>query len=339
MIRRDIIAIGGSWGAVDAIKQLLRELPGDLAATLFIAIHVGARGNDLLAEIFAEQAAITTSTARDGDELQPGHAYVAPADHHLLLIGGVVRLGHGPRENMSRPAIDPLLRSVGACFGPRAIGVILTGMLNDGASGLADLKRCGGLTVVQSPRDAAASDMPWEALRATQVDYRAPLSGLPGLLAELSAQEAGAPIDVPADIAEEVEIALGTARTAILPDGLSDVTALTCPACGGVLSQIRREPPLRYRCQVGHAYTAEALVSQQESAVDEAIRLALRVVEERVTLTEAMRDDAHRAGRRAAASSYDERLAESRAHADVLQQAIEKTKRPAAGRKRRSVRH
>jgi len=336
-MRRDIIAIGGSWGAVDAVKQLLRDLPGDLAATLFIVIHVGAQGKDLLAEIFAEQAAISVSTARDGDELRPGHAYVAPADQHLLVVGGVVRLGHGPRENMSRPAIDPLLRSVGACFGPRAIGVILTGMLNDGAPGLADLKRCGGLTVVQNPRDAAASDMPWEALRATAVDYRAPLSSLPKLLVELSAQEAGAPIDVPADIAEEVEIALGTAPAAIPSEGRPDVTALSCPACGGALSRIRRQPLLRYRCRIGHAYTAEALAAEQETTVDQAIRLALQIVEERVALTEAMLRDARRAGRRAAASSYGERLAQSRAHADVLRQAIEKTKPPAAGRKRRSA--
>jgi len=322
MIRRDVIAIGGSRGAVEAVKWLLRNLPGDLAATLFIAIHIGARGNDLLAEMLAEHAEITASTARDGDELRPGHAYIAPADRHLLLAGGVVRLGHGPRENMSRPAIDPLLRSAGVCFGPRAIGVILTGMLNDGASGLSDLKRCGGVTVVQNPRDAVAPDMPWEALRASDVDYRAPLSALPALLVELSAQEAGLPTAVPADVAEEVEIALGSARAAIPRDGLTDATPLTCPACGGVLSRMRRQTSLRYRCQVGHAYTADALAIRQEGAIDEAIRVALRIVEERITLTESMLADARRAGRKAAASSYSERLAESRAHAAVLRQAI-----------------
>jgi len=276
----------------------------------------------MLAEILAEHASISASMARDGDGLRPGHAYVAPADRHLILADGVVRLGHGPRENMSRPAIDPLLRSAGACFGPRAIGVVLTGMLNDGASGLADLKRCGGVTVVQTPRDAAAADMPWEALRASDVDYRAPLSDLPALLAELSAQEAGPRAEIPADIADEVEIALGTPRSAVLPKGLSEISPLTCPDCGGVLSRIRRLPPLRYRCQVGHAYTAEALATHQGGTVDEALRLALRIVEERIALTEAMLAEACHAGRGAAAASYAERLAESRAHADVLRRAI-----------------
>jgi len=322
MGRRDIVAIGGSWGAVDAVSRLLCDLPGDFAATLFITIHLGAQGDDILAEILDEHAPISASTARDGDGLRPGHAYVAPADRHLILLDGVVRLGHGPRENMSRPAVDPLLRSAGACFGPRVIGVILTGLLNDGASGLTDLKRCGGLAVVQSPRDAAASDMPWEALRACDVDYRAPLSDLPALLVELTAQNAEPPADIPADILEEVEIALGTARTAILPDDLSDVTPLSCPACGGVLSRIKRHPPLRYRCQVGHAYTAEALATQQGKSVDDTLRFVLRILEERVVLTEMMLADARRAGRMSAANAYAERLAESRANADVLRRAL-----------------
>lgn len=324
MNQRDIIAVGGSWGAVDAVNRLFRDLPGDLPATLLIALHVGAQGRNLLAELFAEGASITASTAKDGDELRPGHAYVAPADRHLLLIDGVIRLGRGPRENMSRPAIDPLLRSVGVCRGPRAIGVILTGMLNDGASGLADLKKCGGLTVVQNPRDALAAEMPWEALQNSEVDYRAPLSDLPALLVALCGQKAGPPAEVAADIASEVEIALGSARTAILPEGISDITALTCPACNGVLSRIKREPPLRYRCQVGHAYTAEALADQQEGSVDEALRVALRIMEERVRLTGAMLGDAKRSGHKAAAVSYQTRLAESQTYADILRQAVER---------------
>lgn len=156
MSRRDIIAIGGSLGAVDAVKQLCRDLPGDLAATMFAVIHVGAQGNNLLAGIFDAQSALSISTAVDGEVLRGGHAYVAPADHHLLVIDNVVRLGRGPRENMARPAIDPLFRSVGVSFGPRTIAVVLTGMLNDGTSGLADVKRCGGVTIVQSPADAVA---------------------------------------------------------------------------------------------------------------------------------------------------------------------------------------
>jgi two-component system, chemotaxis family, protein-glutamate methylesterase/glutaminase len=322
MSRRDVIAIGGSTGAVEAVAQLCRDLPGDLAAMLFIVIHVGAEGNNLLAGIFDEESPITVTTAVDGERLRPGHAYVAPADHHLLVIDNVVRLGRGPRENMARPAIDPLFRSVGACFGPRVIAVVLTGLLNDGASGLADVKRCGGITVVQNPADARAPDMPWGALRGSDVDYRAPLSDMAALLIKLAGEETGPRVEIPEDINSEVAIALGRRSESSVLAGFSDPVALSCPACGGVLSQVRRWPPLRFRCQVGHSYTAEALASEKEGTVDEAVRVALRIMEERAELTRKMADDARRSGRDAAARSYEQRVSESHAYADILRRAI-----------------
>lgn len=322
MSRRDIIAIGGSLGAVDAVKQLCRDLPADLAASIFIVIHVGANGNNLLAGIFDANSAISINTAVDGEVLQPGHAYVAPADHHLLVIDDVVRLGRGPRENMARPAIDPLFRSVAMSFGPRAIAVVLTGMLNDGASGLADVKRCGGVTVVQNPADALAAEMPMGALRGSDVDYRAPLSEMPALLIKLVGEESGPAVDIPEGIVSEVEIALGRRSDSEILAKFSDPVAMSCPACGGVLSQIRRWPPLRFRCQVGHSYTAEALETEKEGTVDEAIRVALRIVEERAVLTQKMADDARQSGRGAAAASYEQRMNESRAYAETLRQAI-----------------
>lgn len=304
MSRRDIIAIGGSLGAVEAVRLLCRSLPSDFDAALFIAIHVGAHGNDMLADILAEHASITASTAKDGDKPRRGHAYIAPADHHLLLIDGEVRLGRGPRENMARPAIDPLFRSAGVSFGPRAIGVVLTGLLKDGASGLADLKRCGGLAVAQNPRDAKAPDMPREALHSAEVDYRAPLGDLPALLTALSRQEAAPPPDIPADIRGEIEIALGTPRTAILSPDITELGAPTCPARG--------------------VFTAEALAAQKEGSVDEAMRVALRILEERVHLTETMAEEARQTGRSAAARSYEERLGEIKSNAELLRDAIDK---------------
>lgn len=323
MSRRDIIAIGGSLGAVEAVKQLCRDLPPDLAATMFIVIHVGAEGNNLLADIFDAQSRIPISTAVDGEPLLPGHAYVAAADHHLLIIDNVVRLGRGPRENMTRPAIDPLFRSVAISFGSCTIAVVLTGLLNDGAAGLADIKRCGGITVVQNPADAVAPDMPRGALNASDVDYRAPISEMASLLVKLANEEAGPSVVAPADIKTEVEIALGRRADSEVTAQFADPVPLSCPACGGVLSQVKRSP-LRFRCQVGHGYTAEALAIEKEGTVDEAVRVALRIMEERAVLTEKMAYDARRSGRDAAANSYDQRISESRAYADILRQAIEK---------------
>ncbi|MCZ8390214.1 chemotaxis protein CheB [Achromobacter xylosoxidans] len=324
MDKRDVIAIGGSLGAIEAVKQLCRDLPADLAATMFIVIHIGAHGMNRLADIFGAQSAFPVTTAVHGERLQRGHAYVAPADHHLLVIDGVAILGRGPRENMARPAIDPLFRSVAMSYGPRAIAVVLTGMLNDGAAGLADVKRCGGTTVVQNPADALAADMPWGALLGSDVDHRAPLSQMAALLTRLSAQEAGPPVPVPAEVRIEVDIALGRVTGTQTLASISDPVGLSCPACGGILSQVRRSSPLRFRCQVGHGYTAESLATEKEESVDEALRVALRIMEERALLTQKMADEARGAGREATAASYSERSRESRAYADILKRGIEK---------------
>jgi two-component system chemotaxis response regulator CheB len=322
MNRRDIIAIGGSLGAVDAVKQLCRVLPSDLAATLFIVVHIGDHGNDLLADIFDAQSAISIKTAVDGENLQPGHAYVAPADHHFLVLDNKVRLGRGPRENMARPAIDPLFRSVAISYGPRAIAVVLTGLLNDGAAGLADIKRCGGITVVQSPADAVAPDMPLGALRGSDVDYRAPLADMAPLLVKLAGEEAGPPVEIPEDIKSEVQIALGRRSDAEVIAKFANPVPLSCPACGGVLSEVNR-PPLRFRCQVGHSYTAEALATVKEGAVDEAVRVALRIIEERIVLSEKMAFEARMTGREAAATSYERRIGDFRDYAQILRRSIE----------------
>ncbi|MCA1371746.1 chemotaxis protein CheB [Bradyrhizobium sp. BRP14] len=322
MGRRDVIAIGGSMGAVSALQHLLRELPSDFDATVFVVVHVGAHGNDLLADILNYHVEIAVKTAVDGEQVQRGCVYVAPADHHLLVLDNKIRLGRGPRENLSRPAVDPLFRSVGLSYGPKAVGVVLTGMLNDGAAGLADLKRCGGVTVVQNPLDAVAPDMPMGALEASEVDYRAPLADLASLLLKLTGDAPGPTVPIPPDIRLEVDIALGRPVTPGAIDAIADTVPLSCPACGGVLSEIRNRPPLRFRCQVGHAYTSEALATETEGAVDEAMRVALRIIEERVTLCEKMADDAWRSGLDAAARANKRRADEIRAHAETLRGAI-----------------
>jgi two-component system chemotaxis response regulator CheB len=179
MNKRNIIAIGGSSGGIGAAKQLLAALPNDFPAAVFIAIHVGSIGLNGMAQVLGAASALPTNTAVDGEPVQAGRVCVAPADHHLLILDDVVRLGRGPRGNMARPAIDPLFRSVGISWGGRAIGVVLSGWLNDGAAGLADLKRCGGLTVVQNPWDAEARAMPLAALHTADVDYRVPAAARP----------------------------------------------------------------------------------------------------------------------------------------------------------------
>lgn len=321
MARREIIAIGGSAGSIEVIRLICRTLPADLQASVLIAVHVGTGNPNLLAAILDSGGPLPARTAVEGEPLRGGRIYVAPADRHLVIDGRRVRLGRGPRENMARPAIDPLFRSAGVNFGARAVGVLLSGMLNDGASGLADLKRCGGVTVVQSPLDAVESEMPRTALLVSDVDYRAPASDLADLINRLAQEEPGSDFAPPASIALEVEIAMGRPSDSPTIASIADPVPLACPGCGGTLSQIKRSP-LRFRCQVGHGYTAEALAHEQEDSVDEAFRIALRIIGERAVLMETMALDAVRAGRTTAAAGFDDRGREFRRYAAILMKRV-----------------
>lgn len=315
------IALAGSAGAIGALKTVLGGLPSELAAPVLVTVHVGAGSLNLLAQIFDAATPLAVTTARDGEPAISGHVYVAPADRHLLVIDRVIRLGRGPRENMSRPAIDPLFRALGLSYGSGAIGGLLSGYLNDGAAGIADLKRCGGLTVVQNPGDAPAPDMPFAALRASDVDYRAPTAEIAQLLVRLLSIKPALRKDPPVDVALEVDIALGRPLDGKMLQQIAEPSVISCPACGGVLSQVRRTLPLRYRCPVGHAFTGEFLAEEQYVGVDEAVRVALRIIEERAALTEKLAEEAHRAGRPKSAKDYERRAQEFRGYAEVLRQA------------------
>jgi len=321
MSNRNVVAIGGSAGAIEPLNAILAKLPRDLKATIIVVIHIPAEGSGVYSAI-ASRCPFPVVMAQDGMAIECGKVFVAPPDHHLLLFGEVFKLGKGPRENLSRPAIDPLFRSVALSAGPRAIGLVLSGMLNDGASGLASIKRCGGIALVQAPNTAGAAAMPIAALEATPVDQSAGEGELASAIVRYVREEPGPSQAAPAELKLEVEIAAGAASTTGTIVKLGHPVALTCPDCGGVLSEIDGSHPLRFRCQVGHAYTGKVLLTEQQSAVDEAMRVALRIVEERAELVSRMGHDASVSGREGIAVNFFQKSDEYRAHADTLRQAL-----------------
>lgn len=223
---------------------------------------------------------------------------------------------------MARPAIDPLFRSAAAAYGSRVVGVLLSGLLNDGASGLSAIKRCGGLALVQDPQDALADEMPLAGLQAVTADLIAPSQRIGDVLSDLVREAAGPRVPIPPEIQLEVDIAAGERIDSPVLRRIADPAALNCPQCGGVLSQVRAPGPLRFRCQVGHAVTAQVLAADQENAVDEALRVALRIIEERAELVTRMAADGRNAGRRAVAEMYEERAEEYRRYADTIRRAV-----------------
>ena len=320
MAKRDIFVVGGSAGSTTPLKELVAGLPGDFPGSLFITTHIPSTHQSYLPELLSQIAKIPVRCAVDGQPIEPGQAYVAASDRHLLLIDSTVRLGYGPRENMSRPAIDPMFRSAALTYGPRAVGVILSGMLDDGASGLFSIKQAGGTAVVQRPLDAQYDEMPRAALEAVDADYVASANDLATLVNEVAGLEAGEPAETPDSLEFEVEVAAGRRLGSELLRRFSEPTGLTCPGCGGVLSEVHGGKPLRFRCQTGHAYTAEKL-AVHGAAVDEAVRVALRVMEERVDLVQRMARDARQSGRPAVAELYERRTEEYSRYAATLREA------------------
>jgi two-component system, chemotaxis family, protein-glutamate methylesterase/glutaminase len=318
----DIIAIGGSAGSFDALKQLFADLPADLPASLFVVRHILPGHDDLSASILGEAGPFAVRTAIDGDMIEHGVAYLAPGGRHLMVDGGRILLGRGPRENMARPAVDATFRSVALNYGPRVIGVVLSGLLDDGAAGLAAIRKCGGAAIVQDPADCSAPDMPMSALDACEVDYRFPAARMAQGLVRLANEPAAPAPPVPPDIALEVQIAAGRPSTTDTLLRIATPVALSCPACTGVLSQITDPARLRFRCQIGHAYTAETLDEAQDESVAEAIGIAIRVLEERHTLLTKMADDATGRGHRASAVQFADRAVEYRQQADKLRKVI-----------------
>lgn len=320
MAKKDIVVIGGSAGSHAPLRKMMAELPADFQASIFIATHVPSRSGGYLAEALEPTCPIPVVRAVDGQPIERGCVYVAVPDHHLLVIDGTVRLGNGPRENMTRPAIDPLFRSAALSYGPRTVGVLLSGLLNDGASGLTAIRACGGTVIVQHPLDARADQMPLAALEVVEPDHVAASSDLARILIDTIREDAGAEQNCPDNLPLEVEIAAGGRLGAERLRKIADPEALTCPDCEGVLSEVRDEVPLRYRCQIGHATTAEILESRSDR-VAEAVRIALRIMEERVTLVTRMADDARRTGRTTVAELYESRAEEYNRYANTLREA------------------
>jgi two-component system chemotaxis response regulator CheB len=300
MPKHDIVVIGASAGGVEALSELVAGLPANSQASVFVVLHLSPRGASQLPEILSHAGALRAAMAQDGDEIACGRILIAPPDCHLLLTQERVRVVHGPRENHFRPAVDPLFRSAALAFGPRVIGVVLTGALDDGASGLAAIKRLGGLAVVQDPETATFPSMPRAAMEHVAVDACLHLKKLSSAIVALTEMEAPMP-ETPqdtTDLEREVKIA-GLDLSVIDHDQeRGALVAIACPECHGPLWEIADDGPLRYRCRVGHAYTAVAMEMGLARETEGALWTALNALEESAKLFERLAAQTTTAGDR-----------------------------------------
>jgi two-component system chemotaxis response regulator CheB len=312
----DIITIGASSGGVDALRRLTRDLPPDLPASVFVVLHIGVLSH--LAGILSKESRLPVVQAKTGAIWERGKIYVAGPGAHLLLHDNHILLRRGPRENMARPAIDPLFRSAAATFGGRVIGVVLTGWLNDGTSGLRAIKRCGGLAVVQDPEDATVPDMPRSAIRQVDVDHIVSLTALASLLDSLCRIPAANTPPIPTDIRLETAIAAQEVNGMKAEDALGELSPFTCPECHGALWEINDGSMLRYRCHVGHAYTAEATLAAKNAEIDKMLEQFLRSHRERASLTRRMAQEERGHQRHELADRLDSRANEYDENAEIM---------------------
>jgi two-component system chemotaxis response regulator CheB len=330
MPTRDVVVIGASAGGIEAVSKVLGSLPAAYPGVVLVVLHLPPGGGRALAEIFDRAGPLPAAAALDGEPLVGGRVYVCVADHHLVLHDGHTRVVRGPRENGYRPAVDPLFRSAARFFGPRAVGVVLSGTLNDGSAGLAAIRRQGGVAVVQDPADAMYAGMPASALEAVGADHVVRAAGIGPLLAGLAAEEVDGGPEPDDDMRKEVAL-MEEGERVMEGDHVGRPSQWPCPDCSGVLWEVGDEVP-RFRCRVGHAWSAESLLHAQSEEVEFALWMALRSLEDRVALNHKMADRAELTGRGKSAAKFRSDAHDITRSIEILRQLVQADEVSTVGR-------
>jgi two-component system chemotaxis response regulator CheB len=323
MDNRDIITIGSSAGGVELLKELAAGLPADLPAAVFIVQHISPNGPNSLADVLARQGPLPVETAADHQEFQRGAIYVAPPDRHLMIDRSYMYLTRGPHENRVRPAVDPLFRSAAVVHGPHVVGVVLSGNLDDGVAGLSAIKQCGGVAVVQDPKDAPYPEMPQSALDGNpDVDYCVPVKRLPELLTQLAHEPPDPPIAPSEELLTEVQISRSTDGGVAALNEIGELMHLNCSECGGPLWRIEQGKLLRFRCREGHSYTARALDTDLSASIERSMWVAVQAIDDRISMLQHLADYERRKDNQRLAASWEEKAKELQVHGMRLRQVL-----------------
>ncbi|MBD2054490.1 chemotaxis protein CheB [Oculatella sp. FACHB-28] len=324
MSKHSIVVVGTSAGGMEALKQLVAHLPSNLPTAIFIVWHVAPESTNILPQILERVSPLPVAQAINNETIQPGRIYVAPSDHHLLVELGQVRVTKGPKENRFRPSVDVLFRSAALAYGSQVIGVVLTGLLNDGASGLYAVKERGGRAVVQDPVDALHPSMPIQAMKAVPVDYCVPIKEMGALLGRLSNEVDQEKEEMPVSEQMKLEVAIAgednAFRSGIMK--LGQLSPYTCPECHGVLLQLKDGGLVRFRCHTGHAYSLNALLTEVTESIEASLWSTLRGIEESELLMNYLAEHLYEANDSGPAELLRQKLQEASKRAELVRQAI-----------------
>jgi two-component system, chemotaxis family, protein-glutamate methylesterase/glutaminase len=325
MPNHDIIVVGASAGGVEALSYLVSNLPPDLNAIILVILHVPSEGKSVLPTILNRAKRLPAHHAKDGEVLKPGHIYVAPPGYHLIVKSGYVHLARGPKENNHRPAIDPTFRTAARAYDGRVIGVVLTGVLDDGTAGLTAVKIRGGLTIVQDPADATYKGMPRSAIEnVKEIDYILPLSKIPSKLASLVNMQVKQNNNeqVPEVMEYESGIAELSATRLHSKDKPGKPSEYVCPDCGGGLWELRENDMFRFRCRTGHAYSPETLLAKQSESLEDALWIAIRALEEKASLANRMAKRMRSRNQNLSAQRLEQEALEAEQRAEIIRNVI-----------------
>jgi two-component system chemotaxis response regulator CheB len=319
---KNIIVVGASAGGILAVKSLISGLQGSMDAAFFIVQHL-SRDSDAqsIVEIFQRHTSLSCKVASDGMIIEAGHVYLAPPDHHLVLNREYMGVTHGTHENKYRPSIDVLFRSAAVTFGNRVIGIILSGMLEDGTSGMSAVKKCGGRCIVQNPKDAEFLSMPQSVLNNVKVDYQADLVEIPALIYKMLSEPLPEAVAIPKELEIEAGITMRMVSDIDQLALMADRSDFVCPDCGGGLWSVKNDVTHRYRCHTGHVYTEKLLEHLQQQQLEESVWVSIRMLEEKSNLLKVMaarQDDATSP----AAKGYARRISETNVHIDRLKKLL-----------------
>jgi len=319
--RHDIVVIGGSAGAIDGIRKLLDSLSPGFPATIFVTLHIPSDFPSILPELLNKSKTWTVRHPQNHEKFKPGEVLIAPPDYHLIVEHSRIVLSRGPRENRHRPAIDVMFRSAARAYGPRVVGVVLSGQLDDGSAGLMAVKMKGGMAVVQAPKEAPVPEMPDRAIQYADPDHILPIAEIAQLLTSVCSEELPLPKAVEVAVPDNnIEIETKEANLEDTPakeiPGKPSVFA--CPDCHGVLWELEDGKLLRFRCRVGHAYTADSLRLALSESTEAALWVAMRTLEERATILRRLAD--RTAGRMA--TQYEESASGFDQHAQTIRRIL-----------------
>lgn len=320
---RHIIVIGTSAGGLSVLNELVSQLKPEWDAAYFIVLHLSRKSiGDFLIHRLQHFTSLPCKPAVDGQPIEKGNIYFAIPNLHLIVKKGEIKLGRGPEENRWRPSIDVLFRSAAAAYGGYATGIILTGLMDDGVSGMWAIRRSGGTCIVQDPNEAEYSDMPLSVLNKMEVDHCVSMAEMGGVLERVIETRVVNESGIPADVKAEAEIAEKMATGIEIVSNMGSQTVYTCPDCGGILTEIKEQHSDRFRCHTGHAYTVNDLLFKQGHNVETTLWVALRMMEERKNLLHKMEAQTRQRGFSRFANDHRQKGEELQQHIDQLKKLL-----------------